>query len=676
MSWTLNNVSLADLGVEGLRIAAASRAGATATFSAPAATIASAIVLADGLAITIRQGAVVQFVGTIRRHTLSAAGGIMCDWQASDAWHDLGRVVYRQTTASVNSAGAEPETDVVSTFVQLYQARDGTRISAAAQITDIIACAAARGISIQAGTIVLQAPGVGTPPGDPIPLMPPQETRQDITCMEAINAVLDWAPDASAWIDLTTTPPSLHVQPAAALDVITLDLSVVANHPSALTVSPRPDMAIPGMRIIFEKQENEGRVFSVQEAGNPNAVGALEQTIVLSVTPGTPTEFQDCLTEPFSNVAETWWWRKRFPWLPDPVTLHDEVHDPEPDPEEYPNLPRILLAGSLQPWMNDNLQVFETTVTIEADYYLDGLKIRNRPLAVPLILTNLETKRYASRLEPAWMEEEPAGLAACLYASMCVTPHEGRIEFVDQDPDLRGVCLGKRLAFAGGQTSWETMNAVVQSIELSIADCRATITFGPPSHLAPQDLLELLRANRRRSILLAASLPRNDSGKPTAAAFPDGGNPVAPRPQNAPQAGCGRVDALEMTLGETNPRSMTFDPTQLAAGEAVAVRQISWISDGASHTAKVLATADVSQDGSAPGDPPSPLPRDCVKHPGESGSNYPETGGSDSASDAGQPLSHPGDATLPTDPVHPGDGYDAGQTDSHPGDEPDWCCWE
>jgi hypothetical protein len=120
------------------------------------------------------------------------------------------------------------------------------------------------------------------------------------------------------------------------------------------------------------------------------------------------------------------------------------------------------------------------------------------------------------------------------------------VSWTAEAPDAHGAALGTTLSLLGGQIGWASMAAVVQSVELRADDGTATVSFGPASHLAPQDWLELLRANRRRTATYRAGRKRDDDGQEDPATFD--AVPDVARPQSVPQAGVGAVQRLQVTL--------------------------------------------------------------------------------------------------------------------------------
>jgi hypothetical protein len=60
--------------------------------------------------------------------------------------------------------------------------------------------------------------------------------------------------------------------------------------------------------------------------------------------------------------------------------------------------------------------------------------------------------------------------------------------------------VGRKLNVTGGQAGWATMGAGIQQVTEDVFSGTTTVTFGPPEHLGPQDLLSLSMLNRRRPV--------------------------------------------------------------------------------------------------------------------------------------------------------------------------------
>jgi hypothetical protein len=99
-------------------------------------------------------------------------------------------------------------------------------------------------------------------------------------------------------------------------------------------------------------------------------------------------------------------------------------------------------------------------------------------------------------------EAIPTGLAEAFYTALATVHYEGSIVVEEAEPSA-SLRPGSLVNVTAGETAWAAMNALIQSVSITIGTGTSTIRIGPPSHLSINDMVEFLRANRRRRI------PRN-----------------------------------------------------------------------------------------------------------------------------------------------------------------------
>ncbi len=83
------------------------------------------------------------------------------------------------------------------------------------------------------------------------------------------------------------------------------------------------------------------------------------------------------------------------------------------------------------------------------------------------------------------------------YAATRATPYDGNIRVLDHIP----VFVGATLSITGGLPEWQTMQTIIQSIELDLQTNVANLTVGAPEHISLQDSIDkskqLAELNRR-----------------------------------------------------------------------------------------------------------------------------------------------------------------------------------
>lgn len=146
-----------------------------------------------------------------------------------------------------------------------------------------------------------------------------------------------------------------------------------------------------------------------------------------------------------------------------------------------------------------------------------------------------------------------------LYAGAHLLYYEGKI--TSEQAEVSGaIGLGNALNLSGGRAEWEGMNAPVQTVAEDVDAGRTEIGFGPPSHLSPQDLVELLRGARRRKASARGSGGERKSGTPTKqanvmgpAAHPAGASKMPPAPPGAALTAFA-ITAAATTDSDGNPQ--------------------------------------------------------------------------------------------------------------------------
>ncbi|MBX4215884.1 hypothetical protein KW797_02970, partial [Candidatus Parcubacteria bacterium] len=128
-----------------------------------------------------------------------------------------------------------------------------------------------------------------------------------------------------------------------------------------------------------------------------------------------------------------------------------------------------------------------------------------------------------AQLTDTTTEAAPTGLAGQYYTSLVTPQYQGSVTTREQECAMT-LHPGKLLNLASGHTSWASMNAVVQQVANMLLTGETEITFGPPSHLSPQDFVALIQLTRRRALVanaFVASRPPGTDEEPNCVAGQD-----------------------------------------------------------------------------------------------------------------------------------------------------------
>lgn len=604
-------------GIEEVALDYVSRGADTCVLSGTAAILDAAY----GAAVEVWWDGARRFAGTVRTVPLSGA----TDRQvvAKGPWDALEKLVYCQRWR-IQVAGELQW--VYSSRAILGQAEGGARVSVGTQVGAIVAYAASRGVAVQLGTCT-------------VPMTLPLDEVRDITCAQAIDRLLRWAPSLCSWVDYATTPPTLHFGQGAAVASVPVE---------DREVSLRHDLVVPGVRLEVETATDTPsgtfRALSFQEAGDADAVDACWATVplsggMLSRTKSTLDVVTEAIPDPLEDAA---WWIARHPRLrgiaPADVSFIQATRGD--DPEDYPRVSTTPLQSLEGFGLAARVETFRATVDVVKRDGGGNILTREHAveLAMDLVTTDATSKTY-SRVDSADFEEPetiPADFAAQLLAQWSVLYAEGT-------------------AVWGIASAWPHPGALMhatplQRVAVSAAAMSATGTYGPPQHLSASDLAAFLNRFRRRCASRRAQ--SRDDGLAPADSVRDA-NAVAPA--KAAGHADGAPTRIRMVEGErSSAKTIDLDPERLEPASTATPRLIKYTNAaGELRQAYVLATPPTELDDSDdPDDPPDPgiTPPPCG-HPGN------EPGGGAGTEDE----DHPGD-DLPDD--------DADGDDPHPGDSP------
>jgi len=505
--------TFAELGLSALRINFISQAQSKATFVSPG-SVTPLFAYGDDLVIYREDADGLQgvFMGRViaPRPAYSGQSEDML-YELADPWWWLDNIVYQQAWNVADGTGGDEDPTILPEYrsrVILCQDDEGNRITSGAVIQDVI------GYAVLCGANMRLVAGSVSPD-----VKPPWDEALDITCAEAIKRMLRWTPDAVTWFDFSdaTRAPVFYCRTRAELAATTIAAAVPADEQlstrctvSMLDIAPRNDLVVPGVIIKYEQRGTwNGVPYEIVTkdsvpVGTPvttleRTPGVLLATIELAGFSRTivseDIETEDIPTDLSAEAAHEWWEAK----LPS-HTLDNLVVTASARASEYP---RELVAGRVQDWMNKDAE--EETIHATIEYTLgDDETPEKISVAIKIIVTDAETQVY-NNISATTGEPIPVGLAASIYAALQTLQYEGRATITEEEISRGGPGVYNRINFSGLETAYETMNAQAQIITWDVDSGTTTLHFGPPAHLAPDELLALLRANRGRRVASGAS---------------------------------------------------------------------------------------------------------------------------------------------------------------------------
>jgi hypothetical protein len=493
MNWTLEYQgcirTLADWGLSALKRRRLNQGRDTLSFIESGRSVDAPPLFAPETPVTIRCNDTVYFRGIVVR--APGIGQRACEarrYELAGPWWYLENLIFQQAWAEavdVNNPDSLTE-PVFKGRVILGQNAAGKPISLRDQVEEIITYASDLGAPIALGTI------------DPDLTFPMDETR-DLTCAEALTRILRWAPDAVVWFDYSREENAcLNVSTRKTMRDIMLPMGGV----KAIELTPRHDLKVPAVVLKYEKKHVEnGASWTTTErdAFPETATGGELKALVLTVElDGMRAQLlrQKVKVEAIHH-EHPHWWQRHIP------SLDGVRHLTIKQATRTSALPNELIEGSVAGWMRR--QVEEDVVRALVSYETDDRSVVDREVTVRLNATDASTFTYQRLLSEEPDESAPFGLARQLYDAVNVLQYDGFVELESDEIEPQGF-LGGLLSFSESTPEYAQMRAVIQEVRDDVDCGRTWIRFGPPKHLGADDLVELMRVNRRRRATRHASV--------------------------------------------------------------------------------------------------------------------------------------------------------------------------
>ena len=530
--------------------------------------------LQRGDVITVTFASAVRFRALVRRVSSAQSRGSAVSQSASalGPWHDLARLVYRQSWMLLPPAG-EAAVPTLAARVILHQDAAGEPLTLAEQIADILGFA-----ETPCGFAASASPSVPA-------LTMPMEEQRDLTCAQALERCLRLLPHVCAAFDYSQTPPVLDLITPAASDAAWIAAASLLSREDTATGDP-----VEGVDLEIEATGSVNgspyRQVVHQSAGDlSDPLRVLTATVQLAGSDSDATyNSADIVTETIpSDLTDASWWKAKHPRLANiavgDIVITNPARSGSAEAANYPRITASAVSDIDAIGLKARVERFTCTAKITLASGGTPIDIEESvTLTMDFVTTNATTKKYK------WMESSssasgetiPEGLAAALLAQHAA--------------DGRETVIALRLAAEHWPAIGDTCSGLVAS-EISV-DCRdetASVTFGPPGHLSPDEMADLLtgfRCRNRASHAYARSTGRHDDDKPEA-------EDRSVKPMSSTEFAPGQKAKTSVIA---DGKKVTLDPSaDLGAGEEAKFRELKYTPEGgAETTVKILATEAVT----------------------------------------------------------------------------------
>ena len=482
-------------GASDLRLSLSSLAPDTLSFSLAGSSgdPLAATIFAEGDRVELTRDGTRIFMGRIMsspRYGAGSAEGRQVVCQGPWAW--LEHIIAEQTWSYAIDGTGTTTTGTRGRII-LGQAADGSPVNRSAVITEAVNFARSKGAPITIGTL-------------PDTNSFPWREMVDVTCAEAIKAILRWTPDCISWFDYSGAVGSnatLHFRRRADLPTKTISLAGTGGV-EGLDIQAREDLLLEGVTVRIERthtyDEKTWNTVETQTAGD-TVEGDPFRQLSLTVSAGgaattTGSTEQECYTSPI-NATDINWWKQRIDLGSYATSVIAVLEDSHPVGDDY--LGHELIDGSVPQWLAEGQggTIKSGDRRIVATIALNDGYWRRVECTVSAISAGLYGVYSQSWIEDHTdAEPVPTGLASAVFDSLKDIQYEGSLTIVAEEPDF-SYRPGYNLLLTGGLAAWGTgVGQMIQTVEHQIDQGRTSLRFGPPSHLGVQDILELARASR------------------------------------------------------------------------------------------------------------------------------------------------------------------------------------
>lgn len=519
--WTLTHSAttktFAEWGLKGLKRSRVSQAVGSASFIQSGAAYDGTPLFAEDDVVTISKDGAVWHTGPVTRVPREgAARSESLAYEVADPFWYLEQLPYQQLIAYGTGSGGS-----VSRVTLFGDTSEGSlaKLSVQQVIQAVIDYAVAQGASMQ----VAFAGSFGVSPAI--------QDMRDPTCAEVIRQALRFSPDATTSWDYSTTPPTLRIatRAGATARTVALDDQQSVN---LIGITARQDLRRDKVVIRYEiTSEDDGETwvdYAADTAGSGSPFRTLVATIPLS---GSQTQRQRQYLRVASIPSNSaTWWKRHVPHLNGATDLVLTGHAETPAEDGGDSYSNEILEGSVPGWLNEDSVSGPMRVTALATYKLiqaDGstVEFKDDPVSVVVQCTDMITAEYSRVSGGTDAEPVPTGVAAALHAALSVVQYDGRVRLKRREADFVA-SPGEVLNFTGGSTAWESIRAQVQKVEEDVDGGVVDVSFGPAKHLAPQDIVEMLRTLRGKppSYQLGERTTGKKGGNDAATGTRGGGN--------------------------------------------------------------------------------------------------------------------------------------------------------
>lgn len=498
-----------------------------------------------------------------RRVRLQSRGNTISEiCTISGPWSKMARLVYLQYW----NTGSQY---VKSSRLVLNQTQGGLSQDLNSELSEIITDNAPA-LGITKGTISVSTQKL------------PFDECRDITVADAIRRELRFFPKAIVAFDYTPSTPKISITRPSA----TSDASYVADIPKTEREYTYTEHPITGVDLEVETvgttngveyRNISHQVYPVGASG----VDVLHATIKLKGASSTfvTASFESITEDIPSDLKDVSWWKAKHPRLANvaanTITITEASRSGSSDSSKYPRIAKASMGEVKAAGLNARVEEFTATAKITTD----ADEEESIYLSMKFVTTNA-TGTEANPRVYTWVAESSATTGETIPSGLAKAIFEDRAgELLQERMTIR---LGSSLPHLGDACD----GLLLQSFDVDCANLTATLNFGQPDHLAPEDMAALLSSFRNKRTSTASTSRSTGRVSDDGDKIDLGGIPPVSSTEFCP----GTKSKTTVAAKNGSSGSIKLDSSEVPQNETATMKSFKV---GGEEKAKILATKEV-----------------------------------------------------------------------------------
>ena len=532
--------------------------------------------LSAGVTVTVARYGTTVFKGTVDKVAQTWSGGAETFNTATvvGPWSSMLRKVFRQAWTVSDLDGGT--TTMSTAHCILNQGVDGSPQSMRATAAEILDAGSGCGYAVETASCSAL----------PNNLALPFDEVRNITVADALNRLLRFHPRYVVRFDYAASTPKIKISDVDAAatgieegNVLGRETNTIA-HPIVGVDIATEDIDAASVVDPDTGAVKPMRAITHQTAGDTSSIDCLH--VFMPLQPASATTSWESLRVEAESIPDGTnltalrnWWISKHPRLKD-VTAAEitTISQQRSGTKGFDQITSCTEDALTAFGLDAETVRFTATVTITKSDDIEEKLV----LTMDFVTTDAHAGKHTRQTGSSALAAEtlPSGLAQAI-----LDQRGGALE--SEDVTVR---LGDEFPVVGSEYD----DLVLQNFDVDLDDCTATLHFGHPDYLTPEDMRDLLNGFRARGY--ASNAPSRGTGE-VAEDAPEAVGGILPFNTTEFQPGSKKKTVVK-DANNANAGKILLDSTQVGTGATMEVKTFTIGSGTGAQTVKVLATANAT----------------------------------------------------------------------------------